>query len=54
MNERLTADAVTQELAHVLSGASPLVAILAVGNNMLLLGRDSQRWLVTVEEIPTQ
>jgi hypothetical protein len=45
---------IVQELVKQLRGKSPLFAVLNWLGNTLLIGRDRQRWLVTIQEVPPE
>lgn len=54
MSEFLSTGEVTMEVNILIKGKSPLIAVLSSipSKGMILIGRDGQQWLLTVQEIP--
>jgi len=46
---------VSAHLVNFMKGKSPLVAVIGwLPPDKILLGRDSQRWLITIQEVPPE
>lgn len=54
MTERISTSEVAYTVFKDLSGMSPLVAVLGFNINAVLLGRDGQRWIMTITEVPEE
>jgi hypothetical protein len=48
----MTEEQIAAYLADSLIGTQPLFAVIRVGGNRFILGRDGKRWSVTVEAQP--
>lgn len=49
----MTSNEVAREIASQMFGRSALIAVMGQRGSRILFGRDGQRWLATVEEIPS-
>lgn len=48
----MTEEEIQEEIVTKLYGQTPMFAVLARKGNQIVIGRDEQRWVITIMEIP--